>query len=159
MDLGGGERTSRLVGLPIKDHGPGVGGVRSGQDFHQCRFARAIFADQGQHLTWVDLEIDPAQSGGCTKRLGDAAPYAFILCAAVGLYYVADHITCSINIGRPDYQPVPVEMQVRTILDDAWARVSLTIDYKKNNAIVKRNERMLKKLRAMIDEIEEDLRG
>jgi hypothetical protein len=91
------------------------------------------------------------------NRTGFAATSTKVKVVRTPRGYVADHLTCAVKIGRPDYEPVAVEIQVRTILDDAWARVSLTIDYKKNNAIVKRNERVLKKLRVMIDDIEEDL--
>jgi ppGpp synthetase/RelA/SpoT-type nucleotidyltranferase len=71
--------------------------------------------------------------------------------------YVADHILFAVRIGLSPERTVPVEIQVRTILEDAWARVSQTIDYKKNNVVVRRNDKILKKLRDMIDEIEKEL--
>jgi Region found in RelA / SpoT proteins len=71
--------------------------------------------------------------------------------------YVADHILCAVRVGNTFDGTVQVEVQVRTILEDAWARVSQTIDYKKNNVVAKRNERILKRLRDMIDEVENEL--
>jgi ppGpp synthetase/RelA/SpoT-type nucleotidyltranferase len=71
--------------------------------------------------------------------------------------YVAEHILCQVRVAQVFKDTVGVEIQVRTILDDAWARISQTIDYKKNNVIVKKNDRVLRKLRDMIDEIEKEL--
>jgi ppGpp synthetase/RelA/SpoT-type nucleotidyltranferase len=41
-----------------------------------------------------------------------------------------------------------------TILDDAWARFSRAIDYKVTNTVAKRNEKLLRKLRENLDEID-----
>jgi hypothetical protein len=68
--------------------------------------------------------------------------------------YVADHILFKAHLGEMFTAPVPVEIQVRTILDDAWARVSHAINYKKNNVMVRRNDKILRKLRDYIDEVE-----
>lgn len=71
--------------------------------------------------------------------------------------YVADHITfrariCNLVDGR-----VGVELQVRSILEDTWARISQTMDYKKNNVVNKRNEKILKKVQEALDDIENNL--
>jgi putative tricarboxylic transport membrane protein len=48
-----------------------------------------------------------------TRRLGDAVPYALILCAAVGLYYVADHIS---------YAAIPDQMG-----PDRWPKIVISV--------------------------------
>lgn len=74
-----------------------------------------------------------------------------------GAGYSAEHILCSIQIGRLFDGTLPVEIQIRTVLEDAWARVSQTIDYKKKNVVIKRNEKLLRRLRDVISEIEKEL--
>ena len=53
--------------------------------------------------------------------------------------------------------PISVEVQIRTILDDAWARISQRIDYKRSNIVSVDNKNSLKKIRAMIDKIEDTI--
>ncbi len=73
------------------------------------------------------------------------------------LGYSADHLSWAVVDKDAINGELPVEVQIRTILGDAWARISQIIEYKKSNTIVKKNERILKKLRDMISEVEQEL--
>ena len=71
--------------------------------------------------------------------------------------YSSDHIVFSLYTRGSQDESISVEIQIRTILDDAWARVSQTIDFKKQNSVTAKNYKKLKKLRKIIDEFEADL--
>ncbi len=42
------------------------------QDVHQCALARAVLAEQGADLTWLDHQVDVIVGDQVTEALGDA---------------------------------------------------------------------------------------
>src|ERR1700674_1954289 len=46
---------------------------RAGEDFHQRRFAGAVFADQRMHLAAPDVEVDAVERAHAGIGFGDAA--------------------------------------------------------------------------------------
>ncbi len=45
--------------------------IHTGQDFHECRLARPILADQGMDLSFADRDTDVIQGSHAAKALGD----------------------------------------------------------------------------------------
>src|SRR5262249_23800656 len=49
--------------------------IEAGEDLHQRRFAGAVVADDAEHLTAIELEIDPAQRRDGAEILEDAVSF------------------------------------------------------------------------------------
>lgn len=59
----------------IKSHLALVVGVHPGDDLHQCRLARAVFADQAVDFTCLKRKIHRPQSRHAAERLGNPGKF------------------------------------------------------------------------------------
>ena len=64
-------RGTDMNGLPVHEQLTGGCLLNARQNFHQGRFARAVFADQDVHLTAINVEIDILEGDGARIDFGD----------------------------------------------------------------------------------------
>ena len=59
----------------IDDNDAAILAVVAVEDLDQRRFAGAIFAHQGQHLAWIQVQGDVVQHFDAKETLGDIAAF------------------------------------------------------------------------------------
>ena len=78
------ERILWPIGLPVEGHGSGIRLKRTGEDFHQCAFAGAVFTDQRVHFSGADPKVDIVQCDCCGEALADALHFEAVVVRSFG---------------------------------------------------------------------------
>ena len=74
----------RLVGLAVQEHAPAVLLLEAGDDLDQRRLARAVVAEQAEHLALAQRQVDVAQRRDRAEALGDVLDAQHLLAPRPG---------------------------------------------------------------------------